>query len=90
MNLILIIRGVFAAIEWLVFARIILSFLPMVMRIDPYHPIIKFVHDVTEPLLAPFRRILPATGGMDFSPLLLFLVLNFLEGIIVKIVARGF
>jgi len=86
MNLVLIIRGVFAAIEWLVFARIILSFLPMVMRIDPYHPIIKFVNDATEPLLAPFRRLLPGLGGIDFSPILLFLVLNFLEKILIDIV----
>lgn len=89
MDLVFIVQGVFWSINFLIFARIILSFLPMVMRIDPYHPIIRFVNDTTEPLMAPFRRLLPPIGGMDFSPILLFMVLNFLEGIILRMV-RGF
>lgn len=88
MSLSLIIRGVFEALEWLIIARIILSFLPMFTKIDPYHPVIRFVHETTEPLLAPFRRLLPAAGGLDFSPLLLFLVLNFIEGLLLDLV-RG-
>lgn len=89
MNLGYIIDAVFISIEFLIFARIILSFLPMVMRIDPYHPIIRFINEITEPLMAPFRRLLPPLGGMDFSPLLLFMVLNLLQGI-VKDIVRGF
>ncbi|ADG82966.1 hypothetical protein Tfer_3235 [Thermincola ferriacetica] len=85
MDLYVIIKGIFAAIEWLVIARIILSFLPMFMRIDHYHPIVRFIYETTEPLLAPFRKILPSTAGLDFSPLLLFLVLGALERLILNL-----
>lgn len=86
MDIVLVIRGIFSAVEWLIFARIILSFASMFLRIDPYHPIVKFLHDATEPLLAPFRRLLPALGGMDLSPILLFMVLNLLEKVLIDIV----
>ncbi|TLM98475.1 YggT family protein [bacterium] len=86
MDLVLVIRGIFSAVEWLIFARIILSFLTMFTRIDPYNPIVKFVHDATEPLMGPFRRLIPPLGGMDFSPIILFMVLNLLEKVLIDIV----
>ncbi|MEN6391031.1 MAG: YggT family protein [Syntrophomonas sp.] len=64
--------------KWLVVIRCILSFIPH----NPYQPIIKFIYDVTEPLMAPFRRLLPGAGGVDFSPMLLFLVIYFLERVV--------
>ncbi len=64
--------------KWLVIIRCFLSFIPH----NPYQPIIKFIYDVTEPLMAPFRRILPSTGGIDFSPILLFVVIQVLERVV--------
>jgi YggT family protein len=43
-----------------------------------------FVYQMTEPILAPIRRILPPTGGIDWSPLVAMLVL----GVVVRVVAR--
>lgn len=58
----------------LILARMIISFLP---HADMRHPLVKFVYGATEPLLAPFRAILPSTRiGIDFSPLLLLLVMD--------------
>ncbi len=79
MNTGLIVHGIFTAIYWLIFARIILSFIVMFVRIDPYNPIVRFIHEVTEPLMAPFRKLIPPIGGMDFSPIVLFLVLQLVE-----------
>lgn len=79
----------FSALQWLLYARIILSFLPLFMRVDPYHPIIRFVYETTEPLMAPFRRILPPVGGFDFSIILLFLVIQFLRGQIIELLIRA-
>lgn len=79
MNARLIVDGIFTAIYWLIFARIILSFVVMFVRIDPYNPIVRFIHEVTEPLMAPFRKLIPPIGGMDFSPIVLFLVLQLVE-----------
>lgn len=64
--------------KWLVIVRCVISFFPH----NPYQQIIKFIYDVTEPLMAPFRRLLPATAGIDFSPMLLFLVIIILEKIV--------
>lgn len=64
--------------KWLVIVRCVISFFPH----NPYQPIIKFIYDVTEPLMAPFRRLLPATAGIDFSPMLLFFVILLLERIV--------
>jgi YggT family protein len=54
---------------WLIVARVILSY----FRFKKYHPVLRFIYDVTEPLLGFFRRLLPRTGAFDFSPLLAFL-----------------
>jgi len=46
----------------------------------PYHPVRQAIDNLVEPLLAPIRRLLPQTGMLDFSPLVLI--------ILVQIVAR--
>ncbi|PKL78590.1 MAG: YggT family protein [Candidatus Melainabacteria bacterium HGW-Melainabacteria-1] len=60
-------------IWFLILARIVVSFLP---NIDPGHPIVRFIHQATEPILAPIRAILPSTRmGIDFSPMVaMFLI----------------
>jgi len=77
--------GAFRQIIWfLIFIRIILSFLP---NIDPGHPIVQFIHTVTEPILAPFRAILPTTRiGIDFSPMLALFVIDLLFRILIGVV----
>ncbi|MFT7287685.1 MAG: YggT family protein [Halieaceae bacterium] len=49
------------------------------------NPAAALMHQITEPVMAPFRRLLPAMGGMDFSPILLFILINVLQ-----IVLRNF
>lgn len=53
---------------------------------DPYNPIIRFLHTATEPVLYRVRRALPFTytSGIDFSPLLVMLVIIFLKDFLVK------
>jgi YggT family protein len=43
-----------------------------------------FVYQVTEPILAPIRRVLPPSGGIDWSPLIAMLIL----GVVVRLVVR--
>lgn len=63
-------------LQLLIFARIILSFIPH----DPYNPIFRFVYETTEPMLRPFRRFSLNTGGfgIDFSPLIVLFLLQYL------------
>lgn len=44
--------------------------------------LVAFIYQVTEPLLAPIRRVLPATAGIDFSPLVAILLL----GVVIRLV----
>jgi YggT family protein len=46
--------------------------------------LVAFVYQMTEPILAPIRRLLPPTGGIDWSPLVAMLLL----GVVLRVVAR--
>jgi len=86
MGLISIINLLFTLVYVLLWARIILSF----VRPDPYHPtwgpIVRAVYDVTEPIMGPIRRLLPSMGGLDFSPLIVFLLLRLLQSVVIGLV----
>jgi YggT family protein len=58
-----------------ILVRVILSWFP----VDPSNPIIRIVWEITEPVLAPFRRVIPRIGMFDLSPLAAFLVISFLQ-----------
>jgi len=57
-------------LQILIFIRVILSWLPM-----GQNPVSEFVFRVTEPLLAPLRRVLPRFGMMDLSPMILLIII---------------
>jgi YggT family protein len=61
-------------ITWLVIVKVVLSYF-----MSPYHPIRESIDRIVEPLLEPIRRILPQTGMIDFSPLVLIILLQVLE-----------
>jgi YggT family protein len=46
--------------------------------------LVAFIYQATEPILAPIRRVLPPTGGIDWSPLVAMLIL----GVIVRVAVR--
>ena len=64
--------------SYLVLARCILSFMgPM-----SDNSVVRFIHDVTEPVLSRCRKLLPPSNGFDFSPIIVFLVISLLRSII--------
>ena len=66
---------------WIVIARAVLSWVSP----DPYNPIVRFIHQVTEPILYQIRRRIPVSfGGIDFSPILVFLAIIFLQRFVVQ------
>jgi YggT family protein len=66
---------------WIVIARAVLSWVSP----DPYNPIVRFIHQVTEPVLYQIRRRIPVSfGGIDFSPILVFLAIIFLQRFVVS------
>ena len=54
------------------------SLLPW-FRISYYHPVMRFLIRITEPILAPLRRYVPPVGGLDFTPMVALLVLWLIE-----------
>ncbi len=61
---------------WLIIARALLTW----VNPDPYNPIVRFLYNVTEPVLGWVRRRVPIIfGGLDLSPLLILLAIVFLR-----------
>jgi len=66
---------------WIVVARAVLSWVSP----DPYNPIVRFIHNVTEPVLYRIRTKIPVDfGGIDFSPIIVILCVVFLENFVVN------
>jgi YggT family protein len=66
---------------WIVIARAILSWVSP----DPYNPIVRFINNITEPVLYQIRKRIPLNfGGMDFSPILVLLAVIFLQQFVVQ------
>lgn len=72
--------------SWLVIAAAILSWLVAFNvindRNDVVRAILHFLYQVTEPALRPIRSILPNLGGIDISPVILLLIIFFLQRVI--------
>jgi YggT family protein len=54
---------------------------------DPYHPIRRAIDGVVEPMLAPIRRFVPLLGGLDFSPLVLILLIQLLANFLIRVLS---
>jgi YggT family protein len=84
------VRALFTVYVILIFIRILLSWIPRL----PYNPllrsVVQFVHDVTDPYLRLFRRILPPLGGggfaIDLSPIIAIIVLYIAQIVIVNLI----
>lgn len=84
MSLVFILISLQRLIWLLILARLVISFLP---NIPPDHPIVRFIFTLTEPILAPFRAILPTTRmGIDFSPMLALFVMDIVFRVIIQAV----
>lgn len=71
-------------LEWililLIFVSVILSYF-----MDPYHPVRRGVDRIVEPMLTPIRRIVPLVGMLDFSPLVLIILIQVLSSLLVRL-----
>ncbi len=70
----------------LILASVILSWLPL---IRPWHPVMRVLHALVDPVLRPFQRVLPPIAGFDFSPLLAIVVLRAVSGLLTSLTAGG-
>ena len=67
--------------SFVLLARVLLSW----VNLAPDNPLVTGVHRLTEPVLAPLRRVLPSGGGFDFSPLAVFLLIRLAQALLVRL-----
>jgi len=67
---------ILTAFTFILFARVLISWFP---DIDRYHPVVRFLYDVTDPVLEPVRDFMRRqgfnTGPIDFSPMIVLLII---------------
>lgn len=63
-------------------ASIVMSFVMMFSGNMNPHPILLLVWQITEPIMAPFRKVIPPMGGLDFSPIFIFLIIGLIRNFI--------
>ncbi len=69
------------AYAWILLGRVLISYI----NADPNNPLVRFLHGATEPVLQRVRAKLPlSSGGLDFSPIAVWLVVMFLQGFVVR------
>ncbi len=61
---------------------VLLAVIASWLNLAPEHPLVRVTRPLTEPVLAPIRRVVPTFGGLDFSPMLLLLALRLLQRVV--------
>ncbi len=69
----------FTIVYFILIARILLSW----FGVNPYNELVQIVYRISDPILRPFRRLPLQVGMIDFSPMLAFILLSFLQRLVV-------
>jgi YggT family protein len=72
----------FELYTWILIARFLLTWIP---NVDYSHPVVRFIHKATDAVVRPFRGLVPPLGGIDLSPLVMFLVLRMAYSVLRRI-----
>jgi YggT family protein len=67
---------------WVVILSVILSYF-----LDPYHPVRRGLNSIVEPMLNPIRQLVPPVGMIDFSPLILIVLIQLAKQIIISLLS---
>lgn len=77
---ILFINALSQLLVLLIIVSVILSYF-----MDPYHPVRSWINSVVEPMLAPIRRVIPSVAGLDFSPIVLIILIQILSNLSIRL-----
>ncbi|QBS37737.1 YggT family protein [Thermaerobacter sp. FW80] len=83
--LVRVIHGLATAFFWLLLIRVIMSWFVQGNYNRTFHDVYRVLVQLTEPILAPIRRVMPATGPMDLSPLVALLLIRLVETLLVRL-----
>lgn len=68
---------------WAIIASIIMSFIMLFSGNMNPHPILQVIWQLTEPVMAPVRKIIPPMGGLDFSPIFIFIAIGLIQNVLI-------
>jgi len=83
-SLALLFGMIFNVIYFLLVVRIIISW----FGVNPYNELVQILFKITEPILAPFRRLPLQVGMIDFSPIIAFIILAFVRNFVVGLLTQ--
>ena len=91
--LILLIDQIVNLYIWTLLAYVIVNWLVAFRIVNPWQPFVRmaihFLGRIHEPLMGPVRRYLPDLGGIDLSPIVLLLAVQFLRNLVIGFLAGG-
>lgn len=67
-----------------IIASIIMSFVMLFSGNMNPHPMLRVIWQLTEPVMAPIRKVIPAMGGLDFSPIFIFLAIQIVQSFLIS------
>jgi YggT family protein len=75
---------IYVIIHWILQVLILVVVIQAILSffMDPYHPVRRTIDQIVNPFLNPIRRVLPPIRNLDFSPLVLIILLQVLDGIL--------
>ena len=89
MPVVAIISTIVRVYAFLILVRVVLSWASPIGYRQPYYSVIRLLHRLTEPVLAPLRRIVPPIGGtVDVSPVVALLLLELVRSLVVSLLQR--
>ena len=80
-------------VEWLVYILMTAIFLRAILSFfagpGTDNPIMRFLIEITEPILSPLRRVIPSVGMLDLSPFVAMILLQFVGGVVVSMLRQA-
>ncbi len=77
----------FTILTWAIIIRVLLTWIP---GLNPYHPVVRALASITDPILEPARRIIPPIGMIDISPIVVIIVLQLVQEFLVRFLVYAF
>ncbi len=72
----------FNILTWAIIIRVLITWIP---GLSPYHPIVRLLASITDPILEPARRIIPPIGMLDISPIVVIFALELVREFLIRL-----
>ena len=70
-------------LAWILFVAILIRSIISWTNLEQSNPLVVIIYQITEPILAPIRRLLPSFGGLDLSPVVAIIIIFVIQRIVI-------